>query len=347
MNSMFPCKNSVPLGERMLKFSKMPSWTCPWIFWVEWATGSNTVFVRKTNVPKIRRLCHMRTRFHVSKFLPPDICRRNVSMSMFPEFKSLKLIGFKVSSYICTFPTVLRCPSCLRHHGYHIYPSPSSSLRCPNSCHGRPRAHKLAPGSWGMTSMTRMTFERWDVCLKQPGSQKGGHLFLTHIFLPIADYICLCNPGSRENLSWMLGVSASPLVWDVCLKYVFYPVASTKRNKYHEDHRHCAPNINVFTRKHVTMVPSTDPSFSVSLTVLEDVLTLRFKVILHELILTWCCSIIPLAGMFECDIVIIPSWKTTKDEGTFETWILMLGRTKHFLKQSSTWSWSNLWCDEF
>lgn len=132
----------------------------------------------------------MRTRFHVSKFLSPDICRRNVSMSVFPEFKSLKLIGFNVSSYLCTFPTVLRCPSCLSftswlwHHGVYGYPSPSSSLRCPNSCHERPRAHKLAPSSWGMTSMTSMTsmtFERWDVCLKQPGSQKGGHLFLMHI----------------------------------------------------------------------------------------------------------------------------------------------------------------------
>ena len=142
-------------------------------------------------------------------------------------------------------------------------------------------------------------------------------------------------------ISWKLVVDVGCIsfVWDVCLKYVLYPVASTKRNKYHEDHSHCAPNINVFTRKHVTMVPSTDPSFSVSLTVLEDVLTLRFKVILHELILTCRCSI-PLAGMFECDTVIIASWETTTDEAKgqdriFQTWILMLGRTEHFWKQSS------------
>ena len=153
----------------MLEFSKIPSRTCPSIFWVQRSAGSNTIFVRKTNVHKIRRMCHMYTRFQVSKFLSPDICRRIVSMSVFPIFNSLKFIGFAVSYYIWTFP-----PSCFRHHGYDCpiqldqdgvygYPSPSSSLRCPNSCHGRPQAHKLAPDSFGMTSMTGMTFGGWDV----------------------------------------------------------------------------------------------------------------------------------------------------------------------------------------
>ena len=127
-------------------------------------------------------------------------CVKCVQGSMYPSFfRQISVAGMSVwvcfqnssrwnsFAYICTFPTVLRCPSCLRHHGCDIMgsngcPSPSSSLRCPNSCHGRPRAHKLAPSNWGMTSMTSMTFERWDVCLKQPGSQKGGNLFLMHIF---------------------------------------------------------------------------------------------------------------------------------------------------------------------
>ncbi len=117
----------------------------------------------------------------------------------------------------------------------------------------------------------------------------------------------------------------------------------------HEDNSHCAPKINVFGKKE----PCHHGSIHWPIFWCQPHSAGRCSHVEIQSNSPWIDLDLQLRKFLrlECLNATLSLYQVGRQQRmkrrvktvAFQTWILMLGRTRHFLKQSSNWSWSNLW----